>query len=75
MADIAAGVKFNVLGPTDSIEESRLAEFYSYPADLHRCWVRGNMIASLDGGATSDGKSGGLAGAGDRSLHQAVARA
>jgi hypothetical protein len=27
--------------------------------------VRGNMIASLDGGATENGKAGGLAGPGD----------
>src|SRR5665811_436383 len=32
------------------------------------CWVRANMISSLDGGATDDGKAGGLAGPGDRAL-------
>ena len=40
----------------------------SCPADLTRCWVRSNFIASLDGGATADGKSGGLAGPGDKAL-------
>jgi riboflavin biosynthesis pyrimidine reductase len=52
----------------DADDDARLAPFYSYPADLDRCWVRANMIASLDGGATDDGTSGGLAGPGDRAL-------
>jgi riboflavin biosynthesis pyrimidine reductase len=68
MADTAAGVQFTVLGPTDSIDDGRLSDFYAYPDDLQDCWVRGNMIASLDGAATADGKAGGLAGSGDRSL-------
>ena len=45
-----------------TVDESRLTDFYAYPDDLQSCWVRGNMIASLDGGATDDGKAGGLAG-------------
>ena len=57
-----------MLGSTDSVEESRLADLYAYPDGLQSCWVRGNMIASLDGGATDDGKAGGLAGAGDRAV-------
>lgn len=48
--------------------ESRLPQLYAYPDDLTRCWVRSNFISSLDGGATSDGKSGGLAGPGDKAL-------
>ncbi len=68
MADTAAAVQFTVLGPTDSFDDGRLSDFYAYPDDLQSCWVRGNMIASLDGAATADGKAGGLAGAGDRSL-------
>jgi riboflavin biosynthesis pyrimidine reductase len=71
MADTAAGVQFTVLGsdgpPIDG-SDGALADFYRYPDGLQRCWVRANMIASLDGGATADGKAGGLAGAGDRSL-------
>lgn len=51
-----------MLGPVDTADDSRMRELYAYPENLQRCWVRGNMIASLDGGATSDGKSGGLAG-------------
>ena len=52
----------------DSDDDDRLAAFYAYPEGLERCWVRANMIASLDGGATDDGKAGGLAGPGDRAL-------
>jgi riboflavin biosynthesis pyrimidine reductase len=63
-----AGIQLTLLGPVDEVDESRLTDFYSYPHDLQRCWVRGNMIASLDGGATDDGKAGGLAGPGDRAL-------
>src|SRR5882757_9011857 len=52
----------------DTEDDARLAAFYSYPEGLERCWVRANMISSLDGGATDDGKAGGLAGQGDRAL-------
>jgi riboflavin biosynthesis pyrimidine reductase len=52
----------------DTADAARLAAFYSYPEHLERCWVRANMISSLDGGATDDGKAGGLAGPGDRAL-------
>jgi riboflavin biosynthesis pyrimidine reductase len=65
------GVQYRVLssdGPPMDTVDSRLSDFYAYPDNLRACWVRGNMIASLDGGATADGKAGGLAGAGDRSL-------
>ena len=55
-------------GPFDTDDDDRLAAFYAYPEGLERCWVRANMIASLDGGATDDGKAGGLAGPGDRAL-------
>jgi len=71
MADTAAGVQFTALGPDGPLidgADGRLADFYAYPDDLQTCWVRGNMIASLDGAATADGKAGGLAGAGDRSM-------
>ncbi|MCT7369789.1 pyrimidine reductase family protein [Mycolicibacterium llatzerense] len=55
---------------TDSAtnDESLLTPLYSYPDQLDRPWVRANMITSLDGGATDDGSSGGLAGPGDRAL-------
>ena len=68
MPDDAAGVRYTVLDSADSVDESRLSDFYAYPDDLKSCWVRANMIASLDGGATADGKSGTLAGPGDRAV-------
>lgn len=52
----------------DTDDADRLAAYYSYPADLTRCYVRANMLASLDGAATDDGTSGGLAGPGDRAV-------
>jgi riboflavin biosynthesis pyrimidine reductase len=68
MPESAAGTQFTVLGPVDAVDEDRIGDFYAYPEDLKRCWVRGTMIASVDGGATVDGKSGGLGGDGDRTL-------
>jgi len=59
MADDSAAVRFTELGPAgspiESLDDPRMADFYAYPDDLQTCWVRGNMIASLDGGATADG--------------------
>ena len=71
MPDDAAAVRFTVLDPSpgaESLDETGLADLYAYPDDLRACWVRGNMIASLDGGATDDGKSGSLGGSGDRAM-------
>jgi riboflavin biosynthesis pyrimidine reductase len=72
MPDDAAGTRLTVLGPVDSpidaADDARLIDFYAYPDDLAACWVRGNMIASVDGGATDGGKAGGLAGPGDRAV-------
>jgi riboflavin biosynthesis pyrimidine reductase len=68
MPDDGAGIQLAVLGSTESVDDGRLTDLYAYPDDLQSCWVRGNMIASLDGGATDDGKAGGLAGPGDRAI-------
>jgi riboflavin biosynthesis pyrimidine reductase len=68
MPDDAAGVRFTALDTAESLDEDRLTDVYAYPEVLRSCWVRGNMIASLDGGATTDGKSGGLGGPGDRAV-------
>lgn len=57
-----------MLGQKDQVGTRGLSQYYAYPDDLRSCWVRGNMIASIDGGATSDGKSGGLGRDGDRAL-------
>lgn len=64
----ADAIRFSALdrdGP--QLDDGRLQELYAYP-DLTRPLVRGNAIASLDGGATTDGTSGGLGGPGDRQL-------
>ena len=62
------GTQFTVLGRIDDVDAGLLTQRYTYPDDLRSCWVRGNMIASVDGGATSGGKSGALGGAGDRAV-------
>jgi riboflavin biosynthesis pyrimidine reductase len=72
VSDPDAATELTELGPMgspfDTDDGGRLAAFYSYPEPLDRCWVRANMISSLDGGATDAGKAGGLAGPGDRAL-------
>ena len=55
-----------------SVDAAELPRLYAYPPDLTRCWVRANMIASVDGGATVDGRAGGLAGPGDRVLFKVM---
>ncbi len=76
MPDDAAGIQLTVLDTAESVDESRLPPtLYAYPDDLRSCWVRGNMIASLDGGATADGKSGGLGGPGDRAVFSLMRQA
>jgi riboflavin biosynthesis pyrimidine reductase len=40
-----------------------LADIYAFP---DQTWVKANMVASLDGAVTIDGRSGGLSGAADR---------
>ncbi|WP_445169863.1 pyrimidine reductase family protein [Mycolicibacterium sp. Dal123E01] len=62
------GTHFTLLGENTAVDDDRLTQLYAYPADLTRCVVRGNAITSLDGGAATDGTSGGLGGAGDRRL-------
>lgn len=47
-------------------EPERLREAYAYPDG--RVWVRANMVASVDGAATRDERSGGLGNASDRRL-------
>ncbi len=58
-------VRFSALGSGEPMADEQLAAAYSYPAGLT---VRGNAVSSLDGGATTDGTSGGLGGPGDRAL-------
>lgn len=65
MGDHADGTQFTVLGTAETIDRAELSDRYAYPAER---WVRANMIASADGGATTAGKSGGLGGDGDKAL-------
>lgn len=46
-----------------------LGEIYGYP---ERPWVRANMVASADGAATADGRSGGLSGTADKLVFAAL---
>lgn len=64
-----------MLGRTDRFGPGALAQSYAYPDDLKSCWVRANMIASVDGGATSAGKSGDLGGDGDKAVFTALREA
>jgi riboflavin biosynthesis pyrimidine reductase len=68
VTDEDAPTHFALLGSVREVDAAELAQLYDYPDELSRCWVRANMIASLDGAATVDGRAGGLAGAGDRAL-------
>lgn len=72
MAEPDAGTKLTLLGDTETISPDALPDLYAYPEPLSRCWVRSNFITSLDGGATLDGVSGGLAGPGDRALFKVL---
>lgn len=56
-----------MLGSARTIAADELAQLYGYPGGPAR-WVRANFIASIDGGATVAGRTGELAGPGDRAL-------
>jgi riboflavin biosynthesis pyrimidine reductase len=62
----AAGTPLRLLESGRKVDDGELSQFYGYPEQLDGVWVRANFIASVDGGATADGKSGALAGPGDR---------
>jgi riboflavin biosynthesis pyrimidine reductase len=47
--------------------EDLLGRLYAYP-DAPRPWVRANMVASVDGAVSLDGRSGGLGGPADKKL-------
>lgn len=68
MAQPDPGTQLTLLTGTGSVDEVMLPTLYSYPDELRKCWVRANFITSMDGAASVDGKSGGLAGSGDRAL-------
>src|ERR1700741_5194389 len=54
-----------LLGSIRGLDDGELPRLYDYP-DRDGTWLRANFIASVDGGATADGKTGTLAGPGDR---------
>lgn len=66
------GTQFTLLGGIHSVGPLDLAQRYAYPDGLQACWVRGNMITSIDGGATAGGRSGGLGSDGDRAVFAAL---
>ncbi|BBY54239.1 pyrimidine reductase family protein [Mycobacterium koreense] len=68
MAESGAGTQFTLAGDGEPVHDDRLAQLYAYPEAIERSWVRSNFVASLDGAATADGRSGGLGGPGDRYL-------
>jgi riboflavin biosynthesis pyrimidine reductase len=72
VTDDDAAARFTRLDSLASVDAAELPRLYAYPRDLTRCWVRANMIASVDGGATVDGRAGGLAGPGDRVLFKVM---
>jgi len=53
-----------------ALDDAALAALYSYPdlAAPPACWLRANMVASLDGAATVDGRSGGLSNEADQQV-------
>ncbi|CAM3072736.1 hypothetical protein BST27_17240 [Mycobacterium intermedium] len=57
-----------LLGADRGIAEDELPVFYDYPDIADGSWLRANFIASLDGGATAAGLTGGLGGSGDRAI-------
>jgi riboflavin biosynthesis pyrimidine reductase len=72
VTDDDAAARFTRLDSLTPVDVTALPGLYGYPPDLTRCWVRANMIASVDGGATFDGRAGGLAGPGDRVLFKVL---
>ena len=66
MTDDDAAARFTRLDSQTPVDAAELPGLYAYPPDLTTCWVRANMITSVDGGATVEGRAGGLAGPGDR---------
>ncbi|BAX92012.1 pyrimidine reductase family protein [Mycobacterium shigaense] len=69
MPDSAAGsgpeTPLTLLGSARQLDDGELPQLYAYP-EQDQPWVRANFITSIDGGATADGKTGTMAGPGDR---------
>jgi riboflavin biosynthesis pyrimidine reductase len=56
--------------PQPVSDDPDLDEVYAYPTD--RPWVRANMVTSVDGSATAEGRSGGLSSAGDKRVFRVL---
>jgi riboflavin biosynthesis pyrimidine reductase len=67
-ADKTGETRLRLLHAVRELDGDELPELYGYPAQHSGVWLRANFIASLDGGATVGGKTGHLAGPGDRVL-------
>jgi riboflavin biosynthesis pyrimidine reductase len=65
-ADGAVEPPLTLLGSVRELDDGDLPQLYHYPAEQDGIWVRANFISSVDGGATADGKTGAMAGPGDR---------
>jgi riboflavin biosynthesis pyrimidine reductase len=61
----AAEVPLTLLGSARELDDGEFPQLYAYP-NRDGTWVRANFITSIDGGATADGKTGAMAGPGDR---------
>lgn len=61
----AAEIPLTLLGSARHLDDGELPQLYAYP-DHDGTWVRANFITSVDGGATAGGKTGTMAGPGDR---------
>jgi riboflavin biosynthesis pyrimidine reductase len=72
VTDDDAAARITRLDSLTPVDAPALPGLYEYPTTLSRCWVRANMIVSVDGGATFDGRAGGLAGPGDRVLFKVL---
>ncbi|MFT3899971.1 MAG: pyrimidine reductase family protein [Gordonia sp. (in: high G+C Gram-positive bacteria)] len=59
-----------ILRKASEVTPDDLAGLYAHPVpdEPRRAWVRANMIASVDGGAGLEGRSGELGGDGDRQI-------
>lgn len=55
----------------DAVADPDVGQLYAYPAG-RRTWVRANMVESVDGAASVDGRSGGLSGDADRAIFRVL---
>jgi riboflavin biosynthesis pyrimidine reductase len=55
----------------EAVADPDVGQLYAYPAG-DRTWLRANMVASVDGAASADGRSGGLSGPADRAIFRVL---